>query len=420
MNETLEKYKEIVNPGVLYELFQLSQVLKKIKILHINSTKSGGGVAEILRAMIPLLNSLGIDSSWEVIDGNPAFFECTKQFHNGLQGHKHITPNPQLIQAYEKTNIENAERLRSSIEAADIVFIHDPQPAALIQSFPNRQNKWIWRCHIDASSPNRTIWRYLRQYVTKYDASIFSLADFAQSLPHPMYLIAPSINPLDEKNTELDANEIAATFSRFNLDPERPIILQVSRFDQFKDPLGVIQTYKLVKKYKKGLQLVLAGGGASDDPEGEMMLEQVKNAAKNDSDIHVLFLPSDAHRTINALQRMADVVLQKSLKEGFGLTVTESLWKKKPVIGGNCGGIRLQVVNYQTGFLVNTPEGAADRIRLLLQTPQMIKEMGEKGHQFVKDQFLITRHIHDYLTLIIDLLNPSQKGRVEIHREDAQ
>lgn len=416
MSDLLEKYKEVVGAEIIYELAQMAKVLKGIKIVHINSTKTGGGVAEILSTMTNLTNALGIETSWEVINGNFDFFECTKQFHNALQGRKLSIPKPQMFKTYEQVNISNAENLRSILESADVVFIHDPQPAALIGAFPNRKNKWIWRCHIDASNPHRMFWKYLRNYVVQYDASIFSLADFTQPLPHPIYLIPPSIDPLVEKNMELSQDKIAEIYPQFGIDPSRPFILQVSRFDYFKDPVGVIEAYRLAKKFKHNLQLVLAGGGAPDDPEGEVVLNEVKAAADNDPDIHILFLPSDSHLLINSLQRAADIILQKSLKEGFGLTVTEALWKNKPVIGGNCGGIRLQVINYHTGFLVDTPEGAAERIRFLLQSPQIAQEMGEKGHRFVLDNFLITRHLRDYLTLIISLYQPSNKRRIEIHK----
>ena len=294
--------------------------------------------------MTELTNSLGIETQWEVINGTPDFFECTKQFHNGIQGFKKATLRPELLKVYEQVNAENAERLRPILEKADIVFIHDPQPVALIQAFPKRKGKWIWRCHIDASNPHRATWKFLRNFITNYDASIFSLVDFVQPLPHPIYLIPPSIDPLTEKNIELSQDEITSIYDHFDIDPNRPFILQVSRFDYFKDPLGVIETYSLAKKFKRGLQLVLAGGGASDDPEGEAILNDVKAAAKNDPDIHVLSLPSDSHRTINALQRASTLVLQKSLKEGFGLTVTEALWKRKPVIGGNCEGFAFKLL----------------------------------------------------------------------------
>ena len=407
MHNLLEKYAKVVGDEIIDELIGMAKILNNIKILHVNSTKTGGGVAEILSSMIQLTNALEIKTEWAVIHGNPDFFECTKQFHNGLQGRKKLIINPKLLKAYEEINAENAKTLKPLIEDADIVVIHDPQPAALITHFPNRKNKWIWRCHIDASNPHRGIWKFLRNFVKNYDASIFSLVDFVQPLPNPIFLIPPSIDPLAEKNIELPPAEIQGIYPRFGIDPNRPMILQVSRFDDFKDPLGVIESYKLAKKFKPDLQLVLAGGGAPDDPESERVLTEVKIAAEMDPNIHVLFLPADSHRTINALQRSADIVLQKSIKEGFGLTVTEALWKKKPVIGGNTGGIRLQVINYYTGFLVNTPEGAAERIRYLLQSPHLIQEMGTKGHQFAHDNFLITRNVRDYFSLIIFLLKSS-------------
>lgn len=411
----LEAYKAILGPEVIDQLQQVSDHVRGLKLVHINSTHSGGGVAEILDKMVPLMKSLGVDARWEVIHGDPAFFQCTKMFHNALQGKRTVMPE-NLLRKFEEVNAHNAEELRSVIEDADVVMIHDQQPCALINHFPNRKNKWIWRCHVDASHPDRNVWKYLYKYISKYDASVFSLSDFAQLLPHPMYIIPPSIDPLGEKNIELPLEEVEAIYPRFGLDPVHPVVLQVSRFDRFKDPLGVIQAYRLAKKYKPRLQLVLAGGGAPDDPEGEIVLQEVQVAAANDPDIHVLFLPDDSHRTINALQRAATVVVQKSIKEGFGLTVTESLWKNKPVIGGNTGGIRLQVVNHHTGFLVNSPEGAAYRIRYLLQNPEQIQRLGETGHTFVKDNFLITRHLLQYLTMIITLLKPDS-DRIEFHRE---
>ena len=411
MSDMLQDYKAVVGEGVLNQLYQIANTLKDIRIVHINSTPQGGGVAEILEKLIPLSKALGLDARWEVIKGDFEFFQCTKSFHNALQGKRSIIPDF-LLRKYEEINAVNAEILRPLLEEAEIVFIHDQQPAALIEHFPKRKGKWIWRCHVDASHPDRHVWRYLRNYIVKYDASIFSLDDFAQKLPHPIYIIPPSIDPLSEKNIDLPQEEVMSIYPRFNLDPQRPLILQVSRFDRFKDPLGVIQAYKLAKRFKPDLQLVLAGGGAPDDPEGDQILKEVQHAALDDPDIHVLFLPADSHRTINALQRISDIVIQKSTKEGFGLTVTEAMWKRKPVIGGNVGGIRLQVVNYHTGFLVNTPEGAANRIRYLLQYPDKRQKIGETGRQFVKENFLITRHLLEYLTLIVTLLRP-ESNRIE-------
>ena len=405
----LDKYSEVAGQDVVNHLRQLADSLKGIKVVHVNSTRVGGGVAEILHKMVPLMRELEIDTTWEVIEGKPEFYECTKKFHNAIQGDKTDITRDNL-EAYEETNRKTSERLRDDLEKADFVIIHDPQPAALIKDFTvSRKGKWVWRCHIDASRPFRPVWRYLSNFVKHYDASIFSLSNFAQRLPHPNYIIPPSIDPLHEKNIELDESEVNDVFNKFNLDPERPIILQVSRFDRFKDPVGVIKAYKLVKSFRPGVQLVLAGGTATDDPEGEIVLNEVHAETGDDPNIKILPLPSDAHRAINALQRCADIVLQKSLKEGFGLTVTEAMWKKKPVIGGDTGGIRIQVVNHHTGFLVNTPEGAALRIRYLLNNLTTSREMGEKAHNFVRENFLITRQLREYLTLIHAIFHNKQE-----------
>ncbi len=386
--------------------------MKGLKVVHVNSTRIGGGVAEILDQIVPLTKELGIDARWEVIKGEERFYECTKSFHNVLQG-KYSPISDSLLRTYERTNQENAESLRPALEDADIVFIHDPQPLPLLKWIPNRRGKWIWRCHIDLSHPYRPIWKYLREFAIDYDASIFSLADFVQPLPHTQYLVPPSIDPLSEKNRELTPGEVRKTLDEFDLDPYRPIILQVSRFDRFKDPLGVIRAFRLAKRYCPGLQLVLAGGSASDDPEGEIVLKEVREEADDDKDIRILILAPDAHRTINALQRGATFIIQKSIKEGFGLTVTEGLWKTKPVIGGDTGGIRLQIIDHQTGFLVSTPEGASLRIRYLLRQPDKATEMATKGREFVRQNFLITRHLREYLSLMVALLH-GEEDRVEL------
>jgi trehalose synthase len=398
---SLKLYEPIVGSAVLNQLSQLAGNLQGLKVVHVNSTRTGGGVAEILAWMLPFMKELGIDASWEVIEGNPLFFAVTKMFHNGLQGNQ-VNLLPHHMEAYEETNKQNAERLRPTLEEADIVFIHDPQPAMLLHLCPDRKGKWIWRCHIDASRPYRPVWKYLRPFVENYDASIFSMSAFSRTLPHPQFLIAPSIDPLSDKNVDLQKEETDITHVDFNLDPDRPILIQVSRFDRFKDPLGVIYGYRLVKKFSP-VQLVLAGGGADDDPEGAEVLKEVKEAARDDPDIHILCLPPDAHRTINALQRCADIIIQKSTREGFGLTVTEGLWKGKPVLGGSVGGILLQVINHHTGFLVNTPEGLAQRARYLLNHPEMIRTMGFKGREFVRENFLLTRHLREYFTLMVGL-----------------
>jgi trehalose synthase len=412
MENLLEQYASVVGSDVINHLKQLAYPLRGMKILHINSTKEGGGVAEILNRLIPLKRELGIDAEWDVITGEREFYQCTKKMHNSLQGDRDEISS-QLYSTYEATNQKNFERLRDKLESADVVFIHDPQPAMLLRYCSQRKGKWVWRCHIDVSHPYRPVWKYLSEYVKEYDASIWSLSSFVQQLSHPLYLIPPSIDPLSAKNVELPEKEIAFYLDSWGLKRNVPILTQVSRFDRFKDPIGVIKAYRIIKSYVP-VQLVLAGGGASDDPEGQQVLNEVKEFAGNDPDVHILELPPDAHRAINALQRGSDIIIQKSLKEGFGLTVTEGLWKGKPVIGGDTGGIKLQVINHFSGFRVSTPEGAAMRVRYLLKHPDMMANMGKNARQFVLENYLITRQLREYLTIVVALLFGS-KEKIELH-----
>lgn len=407
MGRILEAYEGIVGTAVIRQLRQLGEKLAGKRVVHVNSTREGGGVAEILGWMVPLMEDLGLDARWEVITGSGDFFSVTKSIHNGLQGFP-VTISSAGWQTYQDVNAMNFERLRPLLEDADVVIIHDPQPAPLLNLCSNRKGKWIWRGHIDISHPFRPTWKTLKNFVEGYDASIFSMCQFAQTLPHHQFLIAPSIDPLSDKNCDLDIHELEEVRARFGIDPTRPLVVQISRFDRFKDPIGVIEAYRLVRRVIP-VQLVLAGGGAVDDPEGKAMFDEVLEAAAGDPDIHVLLLPPDDHRTINALQRLADVVIQKSTKEGFGLTVTEGLWKGKPVIGGDVGGIRSQVVNYHTGFLVNTPEGAAHRIRFLLHHNELRNGMGIKAREYVREHFLLTRHLREYLTLFHQLLGKREE-----------
>lgn len=408
----LDDYARVAGEDVIEHLRQLARPLAGKRFVNVNSTRVGGGVAEILRKLVPLARELGIDAEWEVISGEAEFYECTKAMHNALQGNPVRIPD-RLLRIYEETNRVNAETLRDKLSSADVVFIHDPQPAPLAEYIDTRSGRWVWRCHIDASHPYRPVWKYLRRFVTSYDASVFSLASFAQALPHPEYIIPPSIDPLSDKNIELPWHEVQETAQRFGIDPERPMVAQISRFDRFKDPVGVIDAYRLAKTYLPHLQLVLAGGSATDDPEGEVVLAETRAAAGDDPDIHVLALAPDAHRTINALQNLSDVVIQKSTREGFGLTVTEAMWKSKPVIGGDVGGIRLQVIDHHTGFRVNSPEGASLRLRYLLHQPKKIQTMGWKARQFVRENFLVTRQLREYLTLCVGMLHGAAE-RIEL------
>ena len=400
----LDRYEEVVGHQEVQRLRQLAAGLTGKRIVHVNSTRSGGGVAEILGWMIPIMEELGIDARWEVMSGPPEFYRVTKAFHNGLQGQP-VAFTPRDLDLHIEVNRDNAQRLNLE---ADIVLVHDPQPIYMPRFTPaGRVGRWVWRCHIDASRPARVVWKHLEGAIPYYAGAVFSMAAFARPLPCPMFIIPPSIDPLSDKNCPLSEPERLETLATFGIDPDRPLLLQISRFDRFKDPLGVIAAYRLVKPYCPELQLALAGGAADDDPEGAEVLQEVVEHAGDDPDLKVLRLPPDAHRAINALQRSAIVVLQKSLKEGFGLTVTEALWKAKPVVGGACGGITLQVHDYQTGFLVHSPAGAAYRIRYLLRYADKRMRMGRTGHEFVREHFLLTRQLRDYLTMILCLEQPA-------------
>jgi len=397
----ISQYSQIVPTGDVLLMQKLAEKLKGRSFLHINSTKAGGGVAEILHRMVPILAELGIDARWEVLEGDQRFYDITKKIHNTLQGNVETFTKNMWDHHYE-INRSNSGKI--SLDA-DAVLIHDPQPAALIEF--RGKGKWIWRCHIDISNPVKDTWNYLKRYCRKYDAAVFSVARFAKAMGIDEFIIPPSIDPISEKNMELATEEIRGTLDKFHLPQDRPMLLQISRFDRFKDPTGVIKVYQSVKKYNDCI-LVLAGSSAADDPEGEIVLNEVKEFAAGDPDIYVLLLPPFSDKDINALQRAATVVLQKSTKEGFGLTVSEAMWKGKPVIGGAVGGIPLQIVHSVTGFLVHSVEGAAFRVRQFLNNPDMAKRMGEKGREYVRNNFLITRQIRDYLSVWYAIEN---KGR---------
>jgi trehalose synthase len=392
------QYSGISPKGDLLLLQKLAKILHGRSFLHVNSTKEGGGVAEILQRMIPILQSLGIDARWEVINADEQFYETTKKIHNALQGNKEIITD-EMWQHHFEVNKKNAANIDLD---ADAVLIHDPQPGPLVEF--KTKGVWIWRCHIDLSNPFKDVYKALGRYTSKYDAVIFSVAKFAQALPIDKFIIPPSIDPLSEKNRELTKEEISAEIEKSGIPIDRPMILQVSRFDKFKDPVGVIKAYRMVRKYNDCI-LVLAGSPATDDPEGAEVLKEVKEFASDDPDIYILLLPPFSDRQINALQRAATVVLQKSLKEGFGLTVSEAMWKGKPVIGGAAGGIPLQIVHGVTGFLVHSIEGTAFRIRQFLNNPEMANRMGERGREHVRQNFLITRQIRDYLSVWYALEN---------------
>ena len=394
----LSEYESIVGADTIEELRLYATKLSGKLIQNINSTGVGGGVAEILFRMLPLLHDLGVNSCWDVIKGDMKFFEVTKKFHNALHG-KQVSFRQEELDLFIKTNEINA---RDMDLRGDIIFVHDPQPIALIEQKNKIQKKWIWRCHIDFSSPDPFLWGFLKKYIEQYDAAIFSAPSFARQLPIPQVLISPSIDPLSDKNRELPQETIDEVLTRFNIDKKRPIVAQISRFDYLKDPIGVVRAFREARKYID-CQLVLAGGGATDDPEGAQVLSEVKEIANNDPDIFLLFLPPASDIEINALQRASTVILQKSLKEGFGLTVSEALWKAKPVIAGAVGGIPLQVIHKYSGLLTHTIEGTAFALKQLLQNPEYAKKLGENGREHVRKNFLITRHLRDYLLLFLSM-----------------
>jgi trehalose synthase len=401
---SLDDYTDIVGQKNINQIRALARLSEGKKVVMVNSTRDGGGVAEILCRLNPLLEELGIDCRWLTIEGDEEFFNITKDMHNGLQGDKE-TFTDRDFQKYLSVNEKNAKML--DLGDADVVVIHDPQPLAIKHFYNNGKAKWVWRCHIDMSRPELYLWKFLRKYIVEYDASIFSIAKFSKTLRHPQYLIAPSIDPLSDKNRFLHKSEVEKILRPFDIPRDKHMILQVSRFDRFKDPVGVVKAFRLVRK-EIDCGLVLAGGLASDDPEGVEVLEEVRKAAGDDPDIKILLLEPKSDLVINALQRKADVVIQKSVKEGFGLVVTEAMWKEKAVIGGGVGGITIQLYNHRTGFLVNSIEGAAYRMRYLLNRPVVGKRIGQKAKLFATENYLITRHLRDYLALFSILDNPGK------------
>ncbi|HJQ83920.1 MAG TPA: glycosyltransferase [Candidatus Binatia bacterium] len=396
-NGSLDAYAPFVGRATVDELRLLGDQLHGRHVQNINSTAVGGGVAEILNRLIPLLRELGVDARWDVIRGGDAFFAVTKTIHNALHGQP-VALTEQDMQVFHETTEENLRTLELS---DDIVFIHDPQPVQLIR-VRKPGSRWIWRCHIDLSSPSPPVWEFLRPWVERYDAAVFSAPQFSRTLPIDQVLIAPSIDPLADKNRELDALTIETVVTGLGIDPSRPLVTQVSRFDRLKDPVGVIEAYKLARKYND-CQLLLVGGSATDDPEGAQVLAECREHAGSDPDIHVIELPPTANVEINALQRASTVILQKSLREGFGLTVSEALWKGKPVIAGAVGGIPLQITHRYSGILTHTIEGTAYWIKQLLNAPDFAHRLGENGREHVRQNFLLTRHLRDYMLLFLYL-----------------
>jgi trehalose synthase len=339
-----------------------------------------------------------------VIKGGEDFFEVTKRVHNALHGEQISFPS-RMKEIFLEVNRENLKYIDLD---QDVMVVHDPQPIVYIEARERTHAKWVWRCHIDISHPNEEVWEFLKEYVEQYDAALFSSPRFSKPLRIPQFLFFPSIDPLSDKNRELEPEFVEEVLDRFAIPSDKPMITQISRFDRLKDPLGVMRAYRMAKRYVD-CQLVLAGGGASDDPEGEQVLDEVRTEAQGDPDIHILLLPPTSSIEINALQRASTIILQKSIREGFGLTVTEAMWKRKPVIGSAVGGIPAQIIPNLTGMLVHSIEGAAYQIRYLLSHPEMAKQLGDYGHEYVKERFLITGNLKRYLLLFSVLSYPGER-----------
>lgn len=393
----IEEYAPAAGRSAIEELKMIAARLEGRTILNVNSTAVGGGVAEILNRMLPMMTELGIKPRWELVKGGEAFYAVTKKFHNALHGaRQELTPAD--FELYRETMRANLEALDLS---SDVALIHDPQPAGLIEKKPAGA-KWVWRCHIDMSNRQEDVWEFLRGYVSRYDAAVISAPSFSQALPIKQFQVPPSIDPLADKNRDLSDAEVSAVMERLKIPADKPLITQVSRFDRLKDPLGVIQAFKLIQPYVTA-RLLLVGGSADDDPEGSQVLAEAREAAAGNPDILVLCLPPTANVEINAIQRASAIILQKSLKEGFGLTVSEALWKGKPVIAGAVGGIPLQVTHKYSGILTRTIEGTAYWMKRLLHEPDFARRLGENGREHVRENFLLTRHLRDYLLLALYL-----------------
>ena len=402
-DKKLKDYEPIVGKSTIEELRLLADKLKGKVIQNINSTAVGGGVAEILSRAVPLLKDLGVDARWDVIKGGDDFFRVTKKIHNALHGRK-----DKITRQNYATFLETSQlNIKDMDLYGDIIFVHDPQPIALIKKKKSlRDKKWIWRCHVDVSSPNKAVWGFLKKYIEHYDASVFSAPSFASALKVKQFMICPSIDPLSEKNRDLTRVEVLSVLKKYGLPTNLPLVTQVSRFDRLKDPVGVVEAFKLVRKYID-CHLVLVGSHAADDPESGEVLEEVRAKAKGDSSIHVVVIdPETNDFDVNAIQRTSSVIVQKSLKEGFALTVTEALWKGRPVVASAVGGIPLQITHKYSGMLCHSIEGAAMNIKQLLNTPDYAARLGANGKEHIRQNFLLTRHLKDYMLLFLSLYHP--------------
>lgn len=400
----LDDYTPYAGPDVVEQIRLMARHLRGARVLHISSTRLGGGVAELLSRLVPLTNEVGLEAEWTVIEAPDAFFDVTKAIHNALHGAAAST-SPEMFRLYRRVMTENAVRVRHD---ADFIIVHDPQPLGLVEFRSETRSRWIWRCHIDVSQADQRVWALIKPYIDRYDAAIFHIPQFVRpDLFIRQYIMPPFIDPLSDKNRELTGDQVAGVLKRLGIPTDKPLIVQVSRFDRLKDPLGALQAFSMVKR-SIDAAFVYVGNFAPDDPEGRVVSEEVLARARQVPDAAIVVNPSDNDITVNALQRAATVVLQKSIREGFGLVVTEAMWKGKPVVGGDTGGIAFQVIDGVTGFLVQTVDGAAYRLRQLLSSPPLAQLMGQEAQKRVKSTFLLPHYLRNWLCVLLAFRHPGR------------
>jgi trehalose synthase len=392
---SLESYEPLIGPECVDRILRKVQNVRDLHVIHVSSTFYGGGVTEILTPFTLIMNAQGIETGWRMIQGTPPFFSFTKKLHNALQGEE-IDLTQEEIAVYEQIMLENATRLH--IEDCDAVVVHDPQPLGLIAHFPERDTPWLWQCHVDLSSPHAGTWTYLRKFIDQYHTAIFSLPEYRQALPNDQRFIMPAINPFSPKNCEMSEEQSRACLVQHRIPLDRPLVVQISRFDRFKDPVGVIDAFRKARK-EVDCTLILLGSPALDDPEADVILETIRASV----DESIIIMTVEDAALVNALQRQAAVVLQKSTREGFGLTVTEAMWKGAAVIGGNVGGIKRQIQDGKNGFLVDTVDQAADRIVQILKDPELRQRLGARARETVRENSLMSRLAEDWIDLLSDV-----------------
>jgi trehalose synthase len=401
----IEDYIPLVGEQAVERILKKAAGVRGVHVDHVSSTYYGGGVAEILTPLTLLMNAMGIETDWRMIQGTPEFFACTKKIHNALQGAE-VALSEEEKAVYEQVTLENGMRIR--VDDCDAIIVHDPQPLPLVRQIERGKGAWLWQCHIDLSAPNPSVWNYLREFVESYDAALFSLPEYAQDLHTRQRFVLPAINPFSAKNHELTEGEIDTCLARYAIPTDRSLVVQISRFDKWKDPAGVVEAFRLACS-RADCTLVLLGNHAIDDPEGLQVLETVQGSV----DDRLLVISADDPLLVNALQRRAAVVLQKSLREGFGLTVTEAMWKGAAVIGGNVGGIRRQITDGENGFLVDTIPQATERMVQLLKDPALRERLGANARETVRKNYLLSRLAEDWIDVFEWITSPSGRRQLE-------